>query len=439
MRALDSSWVRLSVCGQRFTVSRETLTRLEPESMLARMFQTTHSTLMQPAAVDEHGYYLLDRDPVLFASILQYLRTGLVPAAPDRAALLTEARYFQLGGLESVLARPEPDFTRGELVRALTGASLREHALVGVRLCALDLSGLNLASLDLSGAQLDLCQLARTTLCSSLFVKCSARNAQITDAACEKANFFGADLTGSSFARSDLGSAIFSHALMCGVDLSRARLQHSIMQRTTLRGAKLAGADLSDCHLQDANCVDCDFSGVVGMERAHFADADLRGARIDWEKLAGAYWFRGARVTQEQYEAIPLSADVKAALKLRVISGVETEDERQVREQIKQYDIVVYVLGYGAVSRHGEQCEIEPGCCLCAQVDHRSFARDCGARGSVAAVHLAHCGRRGPSASHHDALSHLRDQAVAQGLLPGPVLGRPRCDDAMDCFGMPAT
>lgn len=104
------------------------------------------------------------------------------------------------------------------------------------------------------------------------------------------------------------------------------------------------------------------------------ADCDLRGARLDWTKLGSHPWFRGAKVSQDQYDAIPLTDEQKTALKvscvvavvaaawdssnvswqLRIVSDVETSDVRAVREKVAQHDFVVYVLGYGAVEEHGE-------------------------------------------------------------------------------------
>ncbi len=66
----------------------------------------------------------------------------------------------------------------------------------------------------------------------------------------------------------------------------------------------------------DANCQGCDFTGALGLDSAHMADCDLRGARLDWTKLGNHPWFRGAKVTQEQYDSIALPAEQRAALKV---------------------------------------------------------------------------------------------------------------------------
>lgn len=157
----------------------------------------------------------------------------------------------------------------------------------------------------------------------------------------------------SQWRNSALNAAVFSHSHLERADFSGAKLQHAILQRAQLSGASFSGALLADAHFQDANCQGVDFTGCVGLDSAHFGDSDLRGCRMPWDKLGSKpSWFRGARVTQAEYDAIPL--ETKQDLKLRIVSQVETEDVRLVRERLKDADFVVYVLGYGAVAQMGE-------------------------------------------------------------------------------------
>ncbi|RAL03116.1 BTB/POZ domain-containing protein [Aspergillus ibericus CBS 121593] len=89
-----------------------------------RTFTTTHSTLSESTFFTSllssrwannalpDGSYFIDADPTLFEHILRYLRRGIYPLfySPDKghdyalyAALLEEARYFGIAGLESWL------------------------------------------------------------------------------------------------------------------------------------------------------------------------------------------------------------------------------------------------------------------------------------------------------------------------------------------------
>ena len=62
--------MRLSVGGQHFETSLDTLTR-DGSSMLAAMFSGRHNVLK-----DEDGRYFIDRDGTHFRYILNYLRDG---------------------------------------------------------------------------------------------------------------------------------------------------------------------------------------------------------------------------------------------------------------------------------------------------------------------------------------------------------------------------
>ena len=93
------SIIDLDVGGTRFRTSRQTLLS-EPNSMLAKMFH-----LESPFApgVKKDGAYFLDRDPMLFGAVLNYLRSGHLERDCNVPALLKEASYFGLLGLEAAL------------------------------------------------------------------------------------------------------------------------------------------------------------------------------------------------------------------------------------------------------------------------------------------------------------------------------------------------
>lgn len=100
--------ILLNVGGKRFETSRQTLLS-DPQSMLAKMFDP--ESRMEPG-VEREGAYFLDRDPHTFGLVLTYLRSGLLLADKpiDLQAMLCEARYFSLLGLEElVLQKLEPE------------------------------------------------------------------------------------------------------------------------------------------------------------------------------------------------------------------------------------------------------------------------------------------------------------------------------------------
>ena len=100
---IRASQVKLNIGGQHYTTSTLTLTR-DQNSMLAAMFGGRHSVQRE-----EDGSYFIDRDGTHFRYILNYLRDGGFSegALPGDQSilneLLTEALYYQLGGLVNVL------------------------------------------------------------------------------------------------------------------------------------------------------------------------------------------------------------------------------------------------------------------------------------------------------------------------------------------------
>jgi len=89
--------ISLNVGGHIYTTTLCTLRKLEPNSMLARMF----SGLMG-VRKDAHGNYFIDRDGTHFGYILNYLRDGDVdlPSNPlIRKQLLRECLFYQVQGL----------------------------------------------------------------------------------------------------------------------------------------------------------------------------------------------------------------------------------------------------------------------------------------------------------------------------------------------------
>jgi hypothetical protein len=105
--------VRVTVGGQVFQASRATLTEGDAaHSMLGALYSGRWEHEMTSAGasnskVSSEGGVSIDRSPVLFTYVLQWLRSGSAECLPDsadlRRGLLREAEYYILPGLVDIL------------------------------------------------------------------------------------------------------------------------------------------------------------------------------------------------------------------------------------------------------------------------------------------------------------------------------------------------
>ncbi|XP_069137119.1 BTB/POZ domain-containing protein KCTD7-like [Argopecten irradians] len=93
------SVIELNVGGRHFTTSLLTLTKSEG-TMLAAMFSGNYDVKK-----DKNGRYFIDADGDTFAYVLNYLRYGELPPAPQVQSVYRDAVYFGLHGLTEELER----------------------------------------------------------------------------------------------------------------------------------------------------------------------------------------------------------------------------------------------------------------------------------------------------------------------------------------------
>ena len=74
----------------------------DPNSMLAKMFDP-ESSFSAPGVKKDGAYFFIDRDPVHFRAVLNFLRSGHLDRDCDVPALLKEASFFGLSELEGAL------------------------------------------------------------------------------------------------------------------------------------------------------------------------------------------------------------------------------------------------------------------------------------------------------------------------------------------------
>ncbi|XP_062382029.1 BTB/POZ domain-containing protein KCTD5 isoform X1 [Sardina pilchardus] len=92
-----SKWVRLNVGGTHFLTTRQTLCR-DPKSFLYRLCQADPDL---DSDKDDSGAYLIDRDPVYFGPVLNYLRHGKLVLNRDltEEGVLEEAEFYNITSL----------------------------------------------------------------------------------------------------------------------------------------------------------------------------------------------------------------------------------------------------------------------------------------------------------------------------------------------------
>lgn len=97
------SWLTFNVGGSYFSASRSTLIKgTPPNSPLHRV--SIGSTNVEWDR-DETGAYMIDRDPIFFRALLNYLRTGFLILSHDtpEEGVLVEAEYFNVPELIKVI------------------------------------------------------------------------------------------------------------------------------------------------------------------------------------------------------------------------------------------------------------------------------------------------------------------------------------------------
>ncbi|XP_068708737.1 BTB/POZ domain-containing protein KCTD9-like isoform X3 [Montipora capricornis] len=267
-----TDWVTLNVGGQIFTTTRATLMN-EPNSMLAKMFSPAESWT---SITDHSGAFLIDRSPVYFEPILNYLRHGqlILDNGVNPGGVLEEAKFFGISGIleqleEMVKATDKSEdapLSRIEFIKIiLSTPSTCELRCQMANLRKTDLTNANLSNCcleraDLSEAHMDGAILTCTRLQRAHMEGASLRGCNFEDPTGTRAHLEGVNLKGSDLEGSNLGN----------VNLRVATLKGANLQNCNLRGAELAGADLENCNLTG-----CDLQ-----------DANLRGANITGATIA---------------------------------------------------------------------------------------------------------------------------------------------------------
>jgi len=320
----------LNVGGKIFHTTRSTLL-VDPNSMLAKMFDA--NSQISASVKDESGAWFIDRDPKYFRAVLNYLRDPtkvVVDPNVNIEGVLQEAKFFQIQSLiEQLQQFSQPDITRRDV--CLYRSTIK---FTCTRLAGLDLSDLNFDATSFESSNVSRTNFERCTFGSSNFTKaqatganfshCVAHATKFTDGQFSYCNFNNSNVTICNFNESNLTFSTFAEAVCNGalfqksdlshVTFTNANLQHVKFHSTKLFGADFTGANLDFCHM---------------------SYSDLRGAKsINWtyhKKMV----VKNATITQEEYDAIPLTADEKGSLKLIIIEADQQEQQPPLVEMVQ--------------------------------------------------------------------------------------------------------
>ncbi|KAH9728567.1 FH protein interacting protein FIP2 [Citrus sinensis] len=347
----SSSMVRLNIGGKKFYTTIDTLTRREPESMLAAMFSGRHTVFQ-----DSEGYIFVDRDGKHFRHILNWLRDGAVPTLTESKflELLREAEYYQLLGLieriHTVTNKRKEDneldteLTRIDIIKCIQSEKVRFR---GLNLSGLDLSKLRKSSnlpiyafvllVFRNPANLlekGLLYLLNSYSCNTRLLSGSLEDLSLVDFsyACLRNVFFSrANLQSAKFRDVDAEGSIFHNATLhacmidcsfCGADLRSAHLQLArslqhylllpyvyayviaktcrnywvkiailnmahLLHTADLTNANLEGANLEGANLKGAKLRNANLKGA-NLQRAYLRHVNLRDTHLEGAKLDGA-------------------------------------------------------------------------------------------------------------------------------------------------------
>ncbi len=142
------------------------------------------------------------------------------------------------------------------------------------------IDGLELSMLDLSGTSF-----AHSQLRAASFVFSSLDRSSFARAILPGADFRNTTLTASSFERSYLPRASFADATLLGCDFRLADLRHSSLRGASIAGARFFGAILDYSNLSGTRA---DAGNAPYASGAFFQDASMRGAYMAHANLAGS-------------------------------------------------------------------------------------------------------------------------------------------------------
>ena len=285
--------MHLNVGGTRFQTTLETLTTNERAQ--GSRLQATFENSDRPWSKIN---FFIDRNPELFAHILDWLRTGQLHTnlLLNHQSFRAEAAFFELSLLEEAL---RPELTR--LLQAAAQATRERGDPFDASFA--DLSGFDLSNLDMTGWDL------------------------------RGANLTGANLTNASLTGATLGRVNLTNAKMQGVNLTNANLKNAKLDSANLTNAtlnsttKLDGADLSNANLSGATLQGVNLTTAAKLDHVTLSNANLTKANLTGANLTNAN-LTGATLARVNVKGCNFNSAVLAKSTIEGKPGVALEKRR---------------------------------------------------------------------------------------------------------------
>eukprot|EP01132_Coremiostelium_polycephalum_P002791 gene2791-3471_t len=318
-RVITDEWIVLNVGGQIFNTTISTLTSCK-DSVLYKMF--SKSSILTASRKDSTGAYLIDRDPIYFRVILNYLRSPstevlIIDDGISIEGVLQEASFFQIDGLIHLIERIQqnvPDFTRKEILLYRNNIKFSNKKLV-----KLDLSCIDFVKDSFNDSDISYCKFYHCKLSHTQFLNVLAKSTDFSNCIADNINMNSSNIENSAFVKSDLSHALFNNCNLSMTIFDGSNLNGALFQRAYIINGSFVNTNLEHAKFQKACLYGCDFTGA-NIQNCHFTSADLRGAKFDWSSIKFGIeqrWFNKAKITKQQYDQIQFANKEAIGFKVR--------------------------------------------------------------------------------------------------------------------------
>jgi len=274
-----STPVNFNVGGTLFATSLRTIA-IHPQGLLYKIVE------LQIELVLKEEIIFIDRNPVYFALLLDFLRTGkYIPPTTgsqiNTKGLLQEAEFFKIDPLVQLIQQ-ESELTRTDVIKMINKC-YDYPRFRGLWLCRLNFSGL-----DLSCALFEYSNLSECLFNSSLLVKVNMIGCKLERTSFKHSNISNANLSKAIVCQSVLSHMMATEVIAHGTDFSGSKLSGSVFSRSDFSGCNFRNSILDGCDFTNCNLENTDFSNSSLDEKTNFSGSNLKGAKFENSNLSVA-------------------------------------------------------------------------------------------------------------------------------------------------------